>query len=45
MKQRLIAKADDSRFSEIFPYSSDIRQNIIYRIAKEFHGYSKGNDL
>ena len=46
MKRRLVHELDQTdRFQDVLEVSPDIRQNIIYRIAKEFHGYNGWNNM
>jgi hypothetical protein len=33
------------RFNEIQEYSDSVFQNVMYRVAKEFHGYTGENDI
>jgi hypothetical protein len=44
--QELSAPIENSpRFNEIQEYSDSVFQNMMYRVAKEFHGYTGENDI
>jgi hypothetical protein len=45
VKDRIVRTMDKQRFQETMQYSNNIGQNIIYRIAKEVHGYDGANDM
>ena len=45
LKERVLHWWDNDRFTEAQQYSDHIGQNVIYRIAKEFHGYEWANDM